>query len=108
MSYYVQTICCVMQQGGGADTCCWVDGGGTVGTRGTADAWFAVDNAGHWLQEQVQVHGRAEEGCWVPKVTCCVGSCWTVAVVGSCPDICGGGDEVSVIATDVAELMKDV
>jgi hypothetical protein len=35
--YYVQTGFCVMQQGGGADTCCWVVGGGTAGTIGTAD-----------------------------------------------------------------------
>jgi hypothetical protein len=57
------------------------------------------------------VHGRAEDCCWVPTVTGCVRSCCTVAVVGSCPDIWGGGDEVSVIATDVAELegeIKDV
>ena len=36
--YYVQTICCVKQHGGGTETfCCWVHGGGTAGTRVTVD-----------------------------------------------------------------------
>ena len=103
MIYYETTICCVIQHGGGTETfCCWVHGGGPAGTRVTVDVWFVVDNAGHWLQEQVHVHGSWAVGCWVPTVSCwCVGSCWTVAVVGSCPDIWGGGDDVSVIGTVV-------
>lgn len=116
MSYYVQTILCPTQHGGGTDTCCWVGGGGPAGTIATAVVWFAADNAGHWLQEQVQVHGSAEEGCWLATVTCWVSGdwiCWTVAVVGTCicPDSWGGGAVVSVTATDVAEgagEMKDV
>jgi len=104
-------MCCPTQHGGGTVTCWWVDGGGPAGTRVTPDVWFVVDNAGHWLQEQVHVHGSGTDDCWFATVTCWVGSVWTVAVVGSCPDIWGGGDVVSVIATDVAALeveMNDV
>ena len=98
--YYVQTICWIAQPWDGTATCCWVDKG-CPGPK--------IYSAGHWLQEQLQVHGSGAEDCWLATVTCCWAG--TVVVVGNRPEIWGGGVVVSVIATDVATLeveMNDV